>query len=579
MSSPGFLYLLRTFISWGPLLALTLCCSPCLGQQDTFDIIRVIPNEATKTIDIELKAIVDGKKLDTKVLNATNIEIKEYLTGSSSPATSLTNNISLIYPGASLDSKADIVIRINPPEDHAIYRGEARRMEVIWTNHPPASAAFTFGSPSNPINFASVDWLSNAIIGMLIVSGFLALMSQLIPFMNRRSFRKRFVKPYKDIESQNIRKLDPLTGKYIEPDDLVVTKCRTVVTLATWEYNNFQCPNYPDCRHENPPCMDGEPSQENEHFFSQQGPFRKLNWLWFGALGGLIAWGMWAGLQALDWSGFRQAMGALAGLAGLEMLDYSLTKEVYLGFSLGFGIIFTLAWVEERGQSAKFSWGRIIVRALIGALVSAVVFMLGFFLYRSLVRIDWLGGLITWILFGTALGWSLSLRSTLTAKRAILGGLAASVAGYILFLGISGLFDAFELAKMLAFIAIGAVLGLIVDSVVTTLENIELEYLEPAKFSRVNPISKWLFQGINIMIGSDSGCRVFVKWTDPAVEPQHAELSYTKGKVFLTPKAEVLINGRRIPEEKAYPLQDDDIIQLGRHSISKMRYHERTQTP
>ena len=76
----------------------------------------------------------------------------------------------------------------------------------------------------------------------------------------------------------------------------------------------------------------------------------------------------------------------------------------------------------------------------------------------------------------------------------------------------------------------------------------------------------WLKKDIDVFIGTESGSYVYVKWTDDQVQPRHARLYYDKGVVFIEPWAETLLNNRVLPLKKSRPLQDGDIIQLGRNS-------------
>ncbi len=89
------------------------------------------------------------------------------------------------------------------------------------------------------------------------------------------------------------------------------------------------------------------------------------------------------------------------------------------------------------------------------------------------------------------------------------------------------------------------------------------------------PISKWLKKGMEIYIGRSSKCYVFVKWEDEYVDDRHAKLVYQGGAVHIIPLFETMVNGVIVPENQKTVLQGDDIIQLGRYSISRMQYKEK----
>ena len=77
--------------------------------------------------------------------------------------------------------------------------------------------------------------------------------------------------------------------------ELVVVKCpRQLTTLATWEYVKNQCPNYPRCLDFQTPCDGAGAPTDRDKFFSGKGMFRRLNWVWFGMVGGFIGWSLFA---------------------------------------------------------------------------------------------------------------------------------------------------------------------------------------------------------------------------------------------------------------------------------------------
>ena len=72
-----------------------------------------------------------------------------------------------------------------------------------------------------------------------------------------------------------------------------------------------------------------------------------------------------------------------------------------------------------------------------------------------------------------------------------------------------------------------------------------------------------------------SKCYVFIKWEDKSVGERHAKMVYYQSNVYIIPLHETLVNGVIIPENQKTPLMNNDIIQLGRESISKMQYKEK----
>ena len=121
-------------------------------------------------------------------------------------------------------------------------------------------------------------------------------------------------------------------------------------------------------------------------FFRPTGHNRPLNWVWFGALGGFIGWLLFA---VVDWF-TRNGWGGLGRYAERLMRQVSegasaesLVEDSLIGACFGSGLILLLSIMEERTQPDMFNYQRIALRTIIGALLSLMVFGLGFLLQAS----------------------------------------------------------------------------------------------------------------------------------------------------------------------------------------------------
>ncbi|MCB0644912.1 MAG: FHA domain-containing protein, partial [Phaeodactylibacter sp.] len=308
-----------------------------------------------------------------------------------------------------------------------------------------------------------------------------------------------------------------------------------------------------------------------------------------GMLGGFIAWVLFAFFKFLDFQWYQDLLAniyntrATAVIASasdqVQQLAKTLADETLLGVAFGTGISLTLSWMEERTQPRQLSWGRILLRTFMGLVISLIVFTIGFNLqYVGLLPNVFLSGLVTWLLFGIGIGFVLSFNSSIGFSRALLGGVIASVVGFCIYMLISSISLNFGLAKLISFIVLGGILGAILNTVVSSLEDFELEYISPVEFRGTNRISKWLRAGLEIFIGRQPGSTVYVKWEDEHVAPQHAKLSYVSGVVYIEALEETLIHNKMLPIGKKIALRDGDMIQLGRFSNTRMKYVERRKS-
>lgn len=482
-----------------------------------------------------------------------------------------------------------------------IFKGEKRQIIVKWIKKTGAvqeahSEVFSRGTLDRPDSslLTPVNWWTNLItpllVGLSLVIGTLFVFKEAVPFVGKRNFRKQYVTQYAQLEGMP-KKRDPMTGDYIKDKELIVTKCsRVTCTLATWEYVGNKCPDYPRCMRYTDPCDGIGAPLGIDNFFAGKGIFRRLNWLWYGMVGGFIAWLLHTAFTLLDFTWYRELLaGLLSNLSANETVSgeqllsrvSDWANETLFGVALGTGLALTLTYVEEKFQPRKLSWRRIALRTVVGMLASFIIFFGGFYLFTTGMADSPLSrffvNLAIWMIFGLTIGLVLSFDSSISIGRGMLSGTLAAIIAFLAYLGMAEFGD-FILANMLSFIVLGSILGFTIVTVVTTLEDFELEYLQPDEFRSVNPISKWLQAGIDIFIGREPGSYVYIKWNDPDAAPRHARLTLNQGVVFIQPLADIYINGRPIPLQELTRLNNGDIIKLGRESTTIMRFIEKRKT-
>ena len=208
-----------------------------------------------------------------------------------------------------------------------------------------------------------------------------------------------------------------------------------------------------------------------------------------------------------------------------------ISNTTLLGTLFGIGLVIMLSWVDELGESRQFSFGRIILKTLIGAILSSLVFLGSFYLtFSDTISNVYVGSALTWVLFGLVIGLVLSFQSSISVGKGILGGTLAGILAFLIYNGITFLFPTFpNFAKLFSLMAMGAVLGFTLVTVVKSLEDFEIEFIAPAAYRRIIPISKWLRNNVKIDIGTEQGAYVMIKWSDTEVQPLHANLVLSNG--------------------------------------------------
>lgn len=481
------------------------------------------------------------------------------------------------------DALSNNLIQVIPkfPE----FKGK-ERIYTVELENTTVSKTFRLGSINYPVNIQRkpswTTWL------MYLIGGIIAILLTLVygmaykPYILEKEFKKRHVEPY--VPEPGRVRYDILTSDPIEAGELVVTKCRQITPFSTWKECGFACPAHPECMNQN--CS-GSGAQEPNSFSQLDGVFLKLNWILFGVIGGVLAWVIITFFRMIDFQVFNKPILSIVGsdflnsLSGnnSELAAQTIGNNLLVGVAFGAGLMFMFSCMEERRTSNRYSIaasiGKIIFRTVIGILLSMVVFFIGFYLQYVIGLHPYLSGLISWILFGVSIGFTLSLYSTISVSNGIIGGVVGTFVAFLVYLGMSEISQlGFMFSNLLSMILMGGIMGSILVSVVTKLEDYELRILGPQGYQRSIPISKWIKSQVGVMIGKAPGSYIYVKWDDPEVGAEHAELFSENGNVFIRPIEEILLNGRLVAN-KPVELKNNDIIQLGRSSITQFKFVEK----
>ncbi len=456
--------------------------------------------------------------------------------------------------------------------DDGKYRGEKRNLKIEWRNGGLVdSKIYKKGAMDAPYEFGlkklkPIDWILQLIVGIFIVGALYMGLRYIIPLYKRKMFKKLFVQKF--VPDSSVIRKDPLTQDPFVEGDYVVVKCKQMVSLSTWDAIGH-CPNYPGCMEYINPCDGAGASDNAGDFFSQKGIFKTFNWIFFGALGGLFGWILYAISKQfkfrfhVDWlsdllnSDFVQSI--IKGTGGYEQMMNNIkpiADQALVGVFISTGVTAALAYVEAIGDARKFSILRVLGKVVLVFIVACFLFLIGAINQYLLFNGDpfW-SGTVNWVIFGLFLGIILSSWSSIILKRGVLASVIACFVGYAVYhILVSNLPDAWS--KLIAFIILGALLGGIIVSVITSLEDFEMKYLSPQQYwGVVKPISKWLRRGLEVWIGTEPKCYIFVKWEDEMAKPMHAKLTLENDRVYIESKHETLINGVLMPMNTKTPLE------------------------
>ncbi|MGB1216281.1 MAG: VWA domain-containing protein, partial [Saprospiraceae bacterium] len=495
---------------------------------------------------------------------------------------------------SSLSSNYKLVLEPN----WKVYRGEIRELNIKMkqlqgkTIFKNASKNYIVGSSVNPVNIRKLEnptsflyWGIWFLLGGVLIFGLYLLLSKLLPYRTKKKFEKKYVKPFMP-KSGRGRMKDPITLDVIEKGELVVQKCDTPVTLNSWNVNGY-CPNYPDCMNMFNPC-DGRGGEvvKAGNFFDQQGDNKVMNWLWFGVLGGFIAWFIYVIFQISNATFHVKAMEmifsnktlanqVLATPNGADIIKglSVFANDILIAILLSTAFVFTLSWVEE--SNGKVSWGKIILRTLLGSIIASLIFFSGILLQYLYSIPPVVMGFVTWGVLGLSLGFVLStFNSSIRRGRGMISGLIAGILAFAIYFLIGLVASDYDgLLKLFSFMIMGGLFGYTVISVISRVQDYELETLYPVEFNSLKrPIGKWLENNTAVDIGRASKCLFYVKWNDSYVVPKHAKITSEGGTVYIEALAETLVDGVILPPGKQI-LKNGAKIKLGRNSNTILRFN------
>ena len=499
------------------------------------------------------------------------------------------------------------------------HAGETRQI-VARLESRTDTASYRLGGLFNPWH-EETTWQLDTFFGGILLATLMVIFAIVVPNRRWKDFKKKYVRNYWEVKQDGVRRYDPLTKFPFRDEDQVVVRCEHMTSLETWQYEGRRagkdggnqkrknrCIYYPH------KCETGSGPGGSADFFNQKGLFKQLFWVFFGALGGFLGWGVWALFETakkvqwhakLDEFAARPDMQAQWGLGKniqappedmlrivRERFLDPFFEQIMLGAVACLFIVFLIAMANEIAQARSGFRGlnlilgvlRSLLRSLVAGIVGALLFA-GFGLLQSYIFGRWayIPGLLTMLLLGVFLGRILTTRSGIRHWRGLVAGLAAGLIAFHVYFLPMLLFGAkgYELAKMLSFITFGGILALILSQGAPALEASEIEVWTGFKRYGMAHITDLLRKNEEVTIGRGptATIRMKVRYTPALNAPGNvvqtfARLIMRNEVVFLVPEVFTEVNGEAVAPNERVPLFHGDKISFTNKSPSHLRYVE-----
>lgn len=422
--------------------------------------------------------------------------------------------------------------------ERVTYNGQPLKLNVeIDKAQAHGVKEYSFGNALNPITISPsetggrnifvkklLEILYGLLLGVAVIALAYAIMQFLVPWLQYKIFKKKYVKKFKPSDVQAEGKNVVLEQCYYCKDnfqegDTIVTKCKHTVHWECWEENHDRCPEYGLNS-----CKDGIYFYDRKHLADERNSPYFTSWLLYGLAGGLISWILFKFFSFLPFMLRIPKCGGFLGflpklLAGLMqgeenacMFVDKIKPLLLCGLIMGFVITFLFSYLIEFRKKTFKTILMMAARSVGNAFIGCVAFLLGSIVIIAVGKssncwwIDWL----PWLFFGISITPLIAMKSDISFKEAFLGGLISAVLSFVAIYGLG----ASPVVGALAFMIYAAGLGASIAVVHYTSENYYLHIEGPTK-ERDIAIYKWMnvAGGSNhVTIGSSINCVIQMNW-------------------------------------------------------------------
>ena len=451
-----------------------------------------------------------------------------------------------------------------------------------WKDDTAGSGDYTIGSVEKPwpvkaesAGAAITKVLVALLIALLTFAFFFLIMKVLVPFVKSKRFGMKYYKKYEP-EANVSRRICTYCRQDIEPGQLVVMKCKHIMHVACWQQNGYKCVEYGQN------CKDGIQDHVDWKEMFSKASLRETYQTLAGIMAALVSWIIFEltgnGLFPSIGKGIADAFFTNEAQKGNLMEDCTVKVSALLtiGLLLGFFLSLVFRYFDEyRKKDAKI-YLKIVGMSLLTGIVGMAAMAVGGIIFCLLLSavgttyIPWYCSLPAYILFSVCVPLSLTIKSSIPMKSALLGGLIAAAIGFlVLMCGSIG--NIGWLNMLLDFIIYGGGLGASLVTVRMLAERYFLLIKNGVKAGQKIPIHKWMNAtggGNKVTIGATGDCEVQMNWEKSnKVAKEHVQLYIDQVKTLPMLKAlvpGVLYNMRtELPANKPTVLTNGDTFKIG----------------
>ena len=482
------------------------------------------------------------------------------------------------------NAMADFAYTYQVSEDKS-YVGNKVNYVALWDGTSIGKGAYSIGAEEKPWperKQNASDWTIKLLMALLItfitIMCYLFIMKVLIPLLKSLLFSIKYYKRYQ--QEENVRhRVCHFCRQEILPGQKVVTKCMHIMHVECWKQNDYHCSEFgQNCK------VGFQDHVEWRRLFSK-GTLRDSYQTIIGIFAGLVSWIIYEFIgRGHVFTGMAHSIVKDCLGEAQNSIFNDCVAKVASFFAIGLLLGFFMSLVFRYTDGVQKTDGKFLLKILGLSLLSGVIGMASFALggvifcwLQSAVAVPivkWYCSLPAYLLFSVCTSLSLSIKSSIPIKSALLGGIASAVIGFII-LYVSSQSKASQrwewLNMLLNFIIYGGGLGASLVTVRMLAEKYFLVIKNGVKAGQRIPIHKWMNAtggGNKVTIGMTERCEIQMTWEKSnkvAKEQAQLYVDHSMSQAMLKPLAtKTIFNSRaELPINKPVPLSNGDTITIG----------------
>ena len=453
-----------------------------------------------------------------------------------------------------------------------------------WKGMEAGEGDYSIGTAETPWPLkaeSTADSLTKFLVALLVAlltaAVFFLVMKVLIPYIKSKRFSMQYYKKY--VPEENVqRRICTYCRQDIEPGQMVVVKCKHIIHVGCWQQNGYKCVEYGQN------CKDGIQDHVDMKEIFSRSSLRESYQALSGIVAALVSWIcfelMGRGMLSSVATGIAKTFFRNEEQMGNLFNDCVQKVSAFLavGLLLGFFLSLAFRWNDEYRKKDAKVYLKIIGLSLFSGIVGMLAFALGGIIFCLLLSavgttyIPWYCSLPAYILFSVCVALSLTVKSSIPMKSALIGGLCSAIIGFIV-LAFSGVIGSKYgwMSMLIDFIIYGGGLGASLVTVRMLAEKFFLVIKNGVKAGQRIPIHKWMNAtggGNKVSIGMTGECEIQMNWEKSnKVAKEHVQLfiDKTKNLPMMKPMAAGVVYNVRteLPANRPVVLSNGDTFKVG----------------